>query len=115
MHSTNTATTIANVYSDEPNARPLTRITTVWSTIIAKPTSSAVVPYTAKMLPASGAAASGSSETISRRRRLSSANTPPAATFTQPSPCSTPSSPSHSIRKKPVASAPRNAPAVFQP
>ena len=44
MHSTNTATTIANVYSDEPNARPPIRITIVCSTIIAKPTSSAAAP-----------------------------------------------------------------------
>jgi hypothetical protein len=44
MHSTNTATTIVKVYSDDPNARAPIRITIVWSTIIAKPTSRAAVP-----------------------------------------------------------------------
>ena len=42
MQSTNTETTIENVNGDDPIARPATRITTVWSAIIAKPTSSAI-------------------------------------------------------------------------
>ena len=41
MQSTKTATTIENVKCDEPSESPPMRISTVWSVIIAKPTSSA--------------------------------------------------------------------------
>ena len=41
MHSTNTATTIANVKWEAPKAMPPTRLSTVWRAIIAKPDSSA--------------------------------------------------------------------------
>ena len=41
MHSTKTATIIANVNGDEPNASAPTRLSVTWSVIIAKPASRA--------------------------------------------------------------------------
>jgi hypothetical protein len=41
MQSTKTATTIEKVNCEEPKARPPSRISTVWSVIMAKPTSRA--------------------------------------------------------------------------
>jgi hypothetical protein len=52
MQSTNTATTIEKVNSEEPNERAPRRISTVWIDIIAKPSSRAA---TAKLRrPATG-------------------------------------------------------------
>ena len=42
MQSTKIATTIAKLNWEGPNERPATRITLVWTTIIAKPTSAAI-------------------------------------------------------------------------
>ena len=113
MLATNTATIIANVYSDDPNESPPTRIAIVCSTIAAKPTNSAIAPYATAAPGGSRGAGPVSSTASSRRRAPSSANSAPAAMFTQPIRCRMPSRPSQRISTNPVASAPANAPAVF--
>ena len=48
MQSTKTATTIEKVNWEEPKARPPSRISTLWSVIIAKPVSRATAAKLAK-------------------------------------------------------------------
>ena len=54
MQSTKTATTIENVNWEEPKARPPSRISTLWSVIIAKPVSSATAANAVKPVTRAG-------------------------------------------------------------
>ena len=115
MQSTNTATTMAKMKWEGPKARPPTRISTVWTAIMAKPSSRAAAAKMAKPSSRVGPVSGAGAAATSRPRMPSAAKIAPASRFTTPMPSSVAGMPKVGIRKKAAARAPTKAPAALNP